>query len=166
LVPHPHDWQSWLNRHGPAALLFARQLTPHNADAEDALHDGFIRFWHHRKKSRDPVALLYTCIRTAALDQRRNNRRRKNRETVLAAELPQWFSETASDTETCESAEASLRLLSEDQRTIIILKIWADMTFQQIAATLNLPLGTVVTRYRAAMEKMSTALSPEVKNER
>lgn len=34
-------WQSWLERHGPALLLYARQWCPSHAAAEDAVQEGF-----------------------------------------------------------------------------------------------------------------------------
>ena len=61
------DWQQWLAAHAPAALLYARQFAGSPQDAEDALHDGFVRFWEKCASARDPVAFLYVCIRSAAL---------------------------------------------------------------------------------------------------
>ncbi len=157
-----NDWQTWLERHGPAALLFARQLTACSADAEDAVQEGFLRFWHHRQASRDPAALLYTCIRTAALDGRRGAGRRKRRETLFLNERPAWFDGDASDAERRETTEKALRQLSEPQRAVVVLKIWGGLTLEQTATTLSEPFGTVASRYRSALEKMATVLRPEV----
>jgi RNA polymerase sigma-70 factor (ECF subfamily) len=158
-----HDeWQDCLVRHGPAALLFARQITRNAADAEDVVQEGFLRFWRHRETSRDPAALLYTCVRTAALDGRRSAGRRKRRETILVSERPAWFEESAGDAERRETTEKALRQLSEEQRAVVVLKIWAGLTLEQAAATLSEPVGTVASRYRSALEKMAGALRPEV----
>lgn len=159
-------WQVWLERHGPSALLFARQLTPCSADAEDTVQEGFLRFWRHRLTSRDPVAMLYTCIRSAALDGRRGERRRKRREASVVAERRAFFDEGGCNGETREVAEAALGQLSEEQRAVVVLKIWVGLTLQQIASTLGEPMGTVASRYRSAMEKMAGALRREVQDER
>ena len=68
------DWQGWYDQHGPALLLFARQFTDTLAEAEDAMHDGFIRFWKRREQVSDPLAYLYRAVRSAVLDQRSPHR--------------------------------------------------------------------------------------------
>src|SRR6185436_5602425 len=78
-------WESWLAAHGPAAQLYARQLTASREDAEDALHEGFVRFWRRRGAARDAVALFYACVRSAALDGRRRDKRRRKREVAAPA---------------------------------------------------------------------------------
>jgi len=161
----PDGWHTWVRRHGPAALLFARQIAPSSPAAEDAVQEGFLRFWRVREKSRDAVALLYTCIRTAALDQRRTERRRRVRETTATQTRPLWFMEDGG-TENRESVQHSLAQLPEDQRAVVVLKVWSGLTFEQIAAALNEPMGTVASRYRSALEKMAGTLRTEVHDER
>jgi RNA polymerase sigma-70 factor (ECF subfamily) len=156
------EWRAWLERHGPAALLFARQIAACSADAEDAVQEGFLRFWRHRAASRDPAALLYTCVRTAALDGRRSAGRRKRRETLVIGERPAWFDGGAGDDERRETTEKALRQLSEEQRAVVVLKIWGGLTLEQVAAALSEPMGTVASRYRSALQKMAGALRPEV----
>src|SRR5262245_9759421 len=73
-------WSQWLDRHGPGLLLLARQFVPSQADAEDALHDGFLRFWRRRERVEDAHAYLFTCVRAAALDRLKTDRRRKDRD--------------------------------------------------------------------------------------
>src|SRR5690349_13750436 len=82
-LPDPRDaddWRRMLDRHGPALVLFARQWSATRADAEDAVQDGFVRFWRTPTRARDEVAFLYACVRTAAMDLGRGQRRRELRE--------------------------------------------------------------------------------------
>jgi RNA polymerase sigma-70 factor (ECF subfamily) len=44
--------------------------------------------------------------------------------------------------------------LPEEQRTVVVLKVWGELTFQEIATTLDAPLNTVTARYRYALEKL------------
>ena len=52
-------WESWLDEHGAALVLFARQWTCCQADAEDVVQDAFVRFWQRSGRARDTVAYLY-----------------------------------------------------------------------------------------------------------
>jgi RNA polymerase sigma factor (sigma-70 family) len=70
-------WHELLSRHGPALVLFARQWVASAADAEDAVQDGFIRFWQARSRAREDVGYLYACVRTAAMDLSRAGQRRE-----------------------------------------------------------------------------------------
>ncbi|HZL35244.1 MAG TPA: sigma factor [Tepidisphaeraceae bacterium] len=72
-------WRDLLARHGPALLLFARQGSECASDAQDAVQEGFVRYWRARARARDDVSYLYSCVRTAALDLARASRRMRAR---------------------------------------------------------------------------------------
>ena len=54
--------------------------------------------------------------------------------------------------------EQALRSLPAEQREVIHLKVYEDMTFQQIAQTLGLSINTAASRYRYALEKLRRLL--------
>jgi RNA polymerase sigma-70 factor (ECF subfamily) len=157
------DWPAFIPRHGPVALLYARQLTASYADAQDALQDGFLRFWAHRDVAIDHPALLFACIRSAALDLRRRDSRRRARE--LDHPHPSLAGPDAS-TELREQIQHALSELPEPQREVVVLKIWSGLTFAQIAGALAESPNTVAARFRYAMQKLEHLLSPEFKHER
>lgn len=164
MADHPIDWQAWIARHGPAALLYARQITSRRADAEDAVHDGFVRFWQCRASGRNEAALFFTCVRSAALDLRRGSARRRVREQAYAQEIP-IFDGPADATDLRELIEAALQNLPEPQREAVVLKTWCDLTFAQVAEILGESPNTIATRYRLAMEKLEAFLTAESENE-
>jgi RNA polymerase sigma-70 factor (ECF subfamily) len=61
------------------------------------------------------------------------------------------------------SLEAALLELSVDQREVIALKVYEGLTFKEIAELTDVPLNTVASRYRYAIDKMRTALEVKVK---
>ncbi len=155
-------WNQWVDRHAPAALLFARQITGSLADAEDSVQEGFMRFWKHRHGAREPVALLYAGVRSAALDLKRSAARRRVRDEKAALQSPML---TALDSDAAarrDSLERALAELPLEQREVVILKIWSELTFAQIADALQISANTAASRYRYALEKLSTLLTPEV----
>ncbi len=60
--------------------------------------------------------------------------------------------------ETIEQVRAALDRLSEEQRRVVRMRIDDGRTFAEIAQELDLPLGTVLTRMRLAVEKLSRSL--------
>lgn len=63
--------------------------------------------------------------------------------------------------EVIERVRRGLDTLPSDQRTVVRLRIYEDKTFSQIAEVLGIPLGTVVTRMRAALQKLNRELGEQ-----
>jgi len=155
------NWREWLAQNGSRFLLCARQWTRSLADAEDVLQEAFIRFWRHQRHlPGDPAALLVTSIRRAALDLVRRETRRVNREQaalVLDGEPVSWF-EPPDDGRDARIA-AALEKLPDAQRQVVALKIWGELTFDEIARQLNCSLNTAASRYRYALAKLREMLT-------
>ena len=158
------DWQTWLAAHGPAAQLYARQFTASFEDAQDALHDGFVRFWPRRTRAREPLALFFACVRSAAIDRQRSSIRRQKRDRGTALSEESAANDVA-DLAQRELVEAALTRLPAEQREVVVLKIWAGLTFQQIAETSGESINTISARYRYGLEKLEGLLSPEMRHE-
>ena len=154
------DWQAWIQRHGPIALLYALQIAGTRADAEDAVNEGFVRFWKKRAIARNVPALFFACVRSAALDARRSLGRRRNRERSAFTATP-LLAGPDQGHELREHIERALRQLPEAQREVVVLKIWGNLSFAQIAEILAESPDTLASRYRYAMRKLEILLSPE-----
>ena len=60
--------------------------------------------------------------------------------------------------ETVEAVRRSLAALPADQRRVVWARMYEDKTFAEIAAEAGVPLGTVLTRMRLALEKLRRCL--------
>ena len=162
---HDHGaWKQWLEAHGPKLLLYARQWTRSLADAEDVVQEAFVRYWRHQRHlPGDPQALLITSIRRAALDYARRQARRTAREEKADGGLEDRASvfepQLGEETDRRLEIEAALERLPAVQREMLVLKIWNELTFEQIGAALEIPPNTAASRYRYAL----TALKKELK---
>ena len=68
----PDDWAGWLESHAERFLLYARERTMCEADAEDVLQDALVEAWERTPTGRMPDgALVYATIRRRAIDQGR-----------------------------------------------------------------------------------------------
>jgi RNA polymerase sigma-70 factor, ECF subfamily len=155
-APPTHDnWKAWFRLHGPKVLLCARQWTRSPVDAEDVVQDAFVRFWRHQRKlGGEPLALLLTSVRRAAIDLSRRNSRRLDRETFAESQSGDdgaFFEPSVENDDRRRAIEGALRRLPDEQREILVLKIWGELTFDQIATNLAISPNTAASRYRYAL---------------
>ena len=158
----PDRWREWLDRHGPALVLFARQWSATLADAEDAVQNGFLKFWRTRDAAREPLPYLYACVRTAAMDLGRGERRRDRYEQANGPAERSAFEFAAERRERDAAIEAALAQLPGDQREVVVMKIWGGLTFAEIGEALSVPLSTAASRYRYALTRLEAELSEEM----
>jgi len=154
------SWRECYRELAPKLLLFARQWAPQ--DAEDIVQSAFVRFWKkHQSADRSHYPVLFAAVRTIALDHLRGDERRVRRENHPDAPVPRdgapYFELAADDmdrTARAVAVERALHAIPDDQREVVVLKIWGELTFQEIAETLGAPLNTITARYRYALEKL------------
>ncbi len=169
-IPPPDAvWRTWFHDHGARLLLCARQWARCAADAEDLVQEAFVRYWRHQRHlPGEPFALIVTSLRRAALDRAREQDRRAAREDQVArAEAAAeggepWFespvgSDAFADHEPLENA---VRRLPPEQREVLVLKIWGELTFAEIADQLDLSPHTAASRYRYALTALRRHLTP------
>jgi RNA polymerase sigma-70 factor (ECF subfamily) len=154
------DWTTWLRQHGPALVLLARQWGLDHADAEDAVQDAFARFWRNRHRATDSTAYLYACVKNSALDHLRGRTRRARREKASARpEADGYFVGLLEQDERRRAVEASLLVLPDEQREVLVMRIWGGLTFPQIGEALSIPSDTAASRYRYALAKLEGVLA-------
>jgi RNA polymerase sigma-70 factor (ECF subfamily) len=160
------EWTDWFDRHAAAMLLLARQRVPSRADAEDVVQEAFLRFWPLRRRVTDARAYLYRCVRRCAADLHRKRGRRRAREhlaamTATTGQEP-LFQRDSEVAELQDRIEGALRRLPTEQREVLVLKIWAGLTFAQVAAVLDVSPNTIAARYRYALNALRPELAEEV----
>jgi RNA polymerase sigma-70 factor (ECF subfamily) len=156
------DWQTWLDRHGAALLLLARQFANSQADAEDIVQDAFLRFWRSRTKVADPPAYLYACVKRSALDRLRGHERRTRREQQAGRpEAEPMFISPVEQAERSVLIQAALAALPTEQAEVLVMKIWGGLSFPQIAQATDTSPNTAASRYRYALARLREALAEE-----
>jgi RNA polymerase sigma-70 factor (ECF subfamily) len=155
-------WKQWLNRHGPAMLLLARQWTDNRSDAEDLVQEAFMRFWKSREQVAEPAGYLFACVKHVALDWQRGRRRQLRREAGAArSEAEPLFAAPIEQQERQSAIEAALRTLPANQAEVLVLRIWSELTFPQIAAAVGVSENTAASRYRYALARLREQLAEE-----
>lgn len=159
--------------HGPdsiAALVdlcslrlvrFATAITRNQHDAEDAVQSVMIRVAQQPLRVRDagqPWGYLLQMTRNEALLLNRKQKRSARLTDDLSDLLLVYGVDQLEHRETIQAVWRGLRQLPAEQCEVIVLKVWEAMTFAEIAEVLALPAGTVSSRYRYGMEKLSDHL--------
>ena len=168
------DWRTCFERLGPRLLIFARQWLPSVSDAEDAVQEAFIRFWRkHQSVPASNQGLLFAAVRSAALDHLRSENRRLRREqaaffdggAALGMESDRSLFQPLdtnldSSPEQARLLESAVRQLPPEQREVLTLKVWGELTFAEIATALGISQNTAASRYRYALTALRKLLQP------
>jgi len=155
-------WAEWLDQHGAALVLFARQWVVSQSDAEDVVQDAFVRFWRSRQRVTEPLSYLYSCVKHCALDAQRARQRQVRREEATARqESETLFAGSLEQRERQTAIEAALVQLPDKQREVMVMRIWGGLTFPQIATALEISADTAASCYRYAIAKLRTMLAEE-----
>ena len=137
------EWQRWLDEYAGRLLLFARQQCRVAADAEDVLQEALVEAWSRNSRhGPPPLPLVYSMIRWRAIDRTRGADRRQVRETSALALEPDWF---VSDVESSDDARVLQEIIAElpgEQRGVLTMKIWGELTFKEIAEALSTHAST------------------------
>jgi len=150
VVTH-EDWKVCFSELAPGLVLFARQFVRTSADAEDIVQDAFVRFWR-KEHSIENRGLLYATVRSVALDLLRRDTRRARREANAALEVeqttaPQFDFDDGSQQELAVAVDR----LPVEQREVLVMKIWNELTFAEIGQALGISQNTAASRYRYAL---------------
>ena len=127
-------------------------------DAEDILQEAFYRFGRYSvrwKWIKNPEAFVFKVVRNEA---NRFLKRKVLRHKTMEMN-PEYKNDIASviqgpDQESEGFLAESLAQLPDDQREVIVLKVFEGMTFKEIARICNLSANTAASRYRYALSKL------------
>src|SRR6186713_3585224 len=153
------DWKVCFAEVAPGLVLFARQFVPSIADAEDIVQEAFVRFWR-KQHSIQNRALLFATVRSISLDLLRRDARRARREATALADTDQSVApQFDSTSESQQALAAAIDRLPAEQREVLVMKIWNELTFAEIATVLGLSQNTAASRYRYALEALKKNLT-------
>ena len=142
-----------------AVYGLALSYLKHTHDAEDVTQDTFVRIWenvHQYQPRGTPLAWVLTIARNLSLMKLRDRGKTEDMEPEawerLAADSPLV---TAEDRQVLQAAMGEL---SGEERQVVTLHAVTGWKHKEIAALLDLPLSTVLSKYRWALQKLRDIL--------
>jgi RNA polymerase sigma-70 factor (ECF subfamily) len=149
-------------------LALLTKMLGSRSEAEEILQEVFVELWRRAPQydsSRGSVvAWVVTVARSRALDALRARSRRYGDKQLQFSDRHALGTDSGrpdvlvSSTRWHQALRQAFKQLSEDQRAVLELSYFLGMSHDQIAETLNLPVGTVKSRILAGMRALRTML--------
>lgn len=139
----------------PRLRCYARALVGDRAAADDLVQDTLERAWSRRESWQGERPLrpwLFSVMHNLRIDQLRQAAPPAQPLDGTATDLPTRA--TQSDGLELRDLEAALSRLPEEQRAVLLLVALEEMSYEAIATTLDIPLGTVMSRLSRGRERL------------
>jgi RNA polymerase sigma factor (sigma-70 family) len=138
----------------PRLRRYARALVGERAAADDLVQDTLERAWaklHLYRRGTDLRAWLFTVMHNVHV-----NKVRASRATdPLEDEMPELAQRASQgDALMVRDLDRSISRLPAEQRSVLLLVTLEDMSYDEVARTLGIPIGTVMSRLSRAREKL------------
>src|SRR6476646_5482089 len=142
----------------PRLRRYARALVGDRATADDLVQDTLERAWaklHLYRRGTELRAWLFTVMHNVHV-----NKVRAHRITdPLDEESPEMAQRAVQgDSLVVRDLDRSIALLPAEQRAVLLLVTLEDMSYEDVARTLDVPIGTVMSRLSRAREKLRTMM--------
>jgi len=137
---------------------FALSITKNSHDADDVLQETFLKVYENADRYKDigkPMAWIFTIARNLALSKIRKNA--KSAELIDGKDYDIDLS-AIENVENKILIEKLFKLLSDDEKQILILHAVSGLKHREIAGILDMPTSTVLSKYHRAIKKLKDAV--------
>lgn len=138
----------------PRLRRYARALVGDRASADDLVQDTLERAWaklHLYRRGTDLRAWLFTVMHNVHVNKVRATRPTDS----LHDEMPELaLRAPQGDALVVRDLDRAIALLPGEQRAVLLLVTLEDMSYEEVARTLGIPIGTVMSRLSRAREKL------------
>jgi RNA polymerase sigma-70 factor (ECF subfamily) len=150
-------------------IAVARLIMRDEDSAQDAVQDAFVDAWKDIRGLRDPDRLEAWMYRLLVHACRTRARREHARRTlqVRQVRLEAWQGDVEASSESAvvlhDQVERALRRLSTDQRAVLVLVYYLDLSLADAARVLGIPIGTMKSRLSRATQALRAALDADAR---
>ncbi len=136
------------DQHAAALELFASRWCTAPADI---VQEAYMQLVRQARVPDRPVAWLYRVVRNGAISAaRRDNRRRRTEKTAIGQTRRRFAADGESPLD-AELAARALEELSDDQREVVIARIWGGLTYEEIGEFAAISSSEAHRRYEAGL---------------
>ncbi len=140
-----------------ALVLYARQWLDVES-AEDVVQEVFLSLMRLHREPENLKAWLFRSARNAVISRWRKTLRHAEHHQRIAANHRAWFVESPSSPVDPQAVQAALEKLDHDQRELVVLRIWGQMTLGEISGIMGRPVSTLFDRYSSALTVLKREL--------
>ncbi|WP_157665037.1 RNA polymerase sigma factor [Mariniblastus fucicola] len=164
--------ESLYREHRQGLFTYALSILGCGQTAEDAIQNAFARL-HDAPipiggiEDDKMVPYVFRCVRNCAIDLQRNQQRQQRLGESLFESVQQREDQASPDDamltqERAEQLRAAIDGLAELEREVVVLKIFAGLTFEQAGEMAETSPKTMATRYRRALLKLKDHLKGQL----
>jgi RNA polymerase sigma-70 factor, ECF subfamily len=139
------------------------------SDAEDLTQDVYLRAYRNVSRIHTPYAVkewLLRVARNTCLDHQKKKRIiRMFRERASVSASPRGMEAPSDPAETNERLKAlkqAICRLPKKQREVFVLRLYGDISYQELARTLGIKEGTVMSRLNRARKAVADSVKEEL----
>lgn len=156
LTSKVNDYERQIEQHIPRLRRYARALTGERLVADDLVQDTLERAWnklHLWRQGSDLRAWLFTIMHNVYVNQLRA---RMAHPVVSLDEEEANLPERAVPADTLEirDLDVALRKLSDEQREVLLMVGLEQLSYEETARALGIPIGTVMSRLSRGRERL------------
>lgn len=143
----------------PLQRYAARMLNSDQATAAEIAIETLTRLWERRQEYRHCDRLASWLYRTAhrlVLDELASNQKMQQLTSLVADNVD--VGRVVEIASMAEAAKIAVSQLSVPLRSVFILSVYHEMTYQEIASTLDITMGTVASRKHEAIANLKQRL--------
>ena len=145
-------------QHQRHLYVSALAITRNRAAAEDSVHEALLAVASLREAPRDTAAYLYRVVRNKAL----HSLKQASRQVALVDIQEDYLETTPGDAEhstLIQQIKTQIQTLALDEQQVLILKLFEDLTFDEIAHIMEASPNTVASWYRRGLAKLKELLN-------
>lgn len=161
-----HSALGYLYDHYSSAIYgVVFRIVNDKAIAEEVLQDFFLKVWNHIEQYDATRGRLFTWManiaRNLAIDKMRSKEISRNNKTDRLDNLVNTVDEQQSVSQRTDliGLSDSLKGLPDDQKFVIEYLYFKGYSQSELAKDFNIPLGTIKTRLRSALQKLKNSFS-------
>ena len=138
--------------YAPRLVLYGRQWVEVET-AEDCVQDVFVRLMLQRRWPHRLEGWLFKLVRNEVVNMVRHNSRQQRRAASVERQAD-WFQPDEKELVDVRAVQAAIAGLDEQVREVLMLRIWADLPYEDIAVVTGVSETTAFRRYREGLQQI------------
>jgi len=162
-------FESLVKKYQRNIYYLCRRMTGAHQSADDLSQETFVKAYFSLSSFKEKMN-FFSWIRKIAVNSTLNYLKKRKKEQPLHKDTPaNSFNPHSSlyekptnrlhQNELNAKLRESIKTLPHEQKSVFILKAFEDMTYKEISDSLNIPVGTVMSRLSRARQRLKSSLS-------
>lgn len=158
--------REWMHKLGPRLLNVSAAICRDRHQAEEIVQEAFVKLWQRPPEAGE--AAYPSWLRRVVVNLSINALQRTRRPGAIPEGTPEPGSAgrrgpaaRCEHTERMQRVRAALDRLDESKRAILVLRAYEQLSYEQIAEHLDVPIGTVMSRLNRARLALAEAMKRE-----